>query len=198
MSVKVKLTFVTINWSSTIDLCHIKWMFLISPAGSFYDATTCKCCPSKNTCNLINMVLYHRLIVPEVHVSIDQDIIHLSEFLSIQVWNMLQVNWRLYVYCGSFTLNIAKQQFQSRTMAHLFNSKFNKVDNWSHNLLVVLVLLLFPVIYLNTWFSLWSRNSPLCQHVPCQERGSPSAGAGPWPRLLTPPAVAEAMTKQAN
>uniref|UniRef100_G3N4R3 Serine protease 16 n=1 Tax=Gasterosteus aculeatus TaxID=69293 RepID=G3N4R3_GASAC len=36
-------------------------------------------------------------------------------------------------------------------------------------------------------------NSPLCQHVPCQERGSPPAGSGTGSHLLTPAEVVEAV-----
>ena len=78
-------------------------------------------------------------------------------------------------------------------MTYLFSTSFIR---WIIVLVTqrISVLLFFAATSLIFLYFLWSRNSPLCQHVPCQERGSPPARSGPWPRLLPAPAVVEAIT----
>ena len=107
---------------------------------------------------------------------------------SFELYNELSESclWMLYI-------TEAKQHFQSRTMTRLFNS------NFIGRIIVLVtqkisVLLYFAAISVIFIFFLWSRNSPLCQHVSCQERGSPPAGSGPWPHLLTAPEVVEGIT----
>lgn len=118
----------------------------------------------------------------------------LSEFVYFQVQSLFEshkesLDWLSFVV--AFTLQQPSSTSQSRTMALLSNTVY--YCRWKIVRVNFFFSLFLPYIY-KLMFFLWSRNSPLCQHVPCQERGSPPACCGPWSHLPNAPAMVATIT----